>query len=97
MNSYIVNFATYVFAMIGFIVLILFVYKKAMSTPMDAKNREFLNVENVLRLSPTKTVYIIKAGYERFLVAGDNTNTTLLAKLDENNINKALSVEEESK
>ena len=31
MNSYIVNFATYVFAMIGFIVLILFVYKKAMS------------------------------------------------------------------
>ncbi len=97
MNGYIVNFATYVFAMIGFIVLILYVYKKAMSTPVDAKNREYLNVENVLRVSPTKTIYIIKAGSERFLIAGDNTNTTLLAKLDENNVNNSLEVQEESK
>lgn len=95
MNSYIVNFATYTLAMVGFIVLILFVYKKAMYTPINAKNREYLNVENVLKLSPTKTVYIIKAGTERFLVAGDSTNTTLLAKLDSENINHALSVEEE--
>ena len=95
MNSYIVNFATYTLAMVGFIVLILFVYKKAMYTPINAKNREYLNVENVLKLSPTKTVYIIKAGTERFLVAGDSTNTTLLAKLDSENINHALSMEEE--
>lgn len=97
MNSYIVNFATYTLAMIGFIVLLLFVYKKAMYTPINAKNREYLNVENVLKLSPTKTVYIIKAGTERFLVAGDSTHTTMLAKLDENNINHALSMEEENK
>lgn len=97
MNSYIINFTTYVFAMIGFIVLILYVYKKAMNTPVDAKNREYLNVENMLRLSPTKNIYIIKAGTERFLVAGDNTNTTLLAKLDEKNINNSLSVQEENK
>lgn len=97
MNSYIVNFATYTLAMVGFIVLILFVYKKAMYTPINAKNREYLNVENILKLSPTKTVYIIKAGTERFLVAGDNTTTTLLAKLDADNINHALSMEEENK
>ena len=97
MNSYIVNFATYTLAMVGFIVLILFVYKKAMYTPINAKNREYLNVENVLKLSPTKTVYIIKAGTERFLVAGDNTTTTMLAKLDKDNINHALSMEEENK
>ncbi|MBQ4078630.1 flagellar biosynthetic protein FliO [bacterium] len=97
MNSYIVNFATYTLAMVGFIVLILFVYKKAMYTPINAKNREYLNVENVLKLSPTKTVYIIKAGTERFLVAGDSTNTTMLAKLDADNINHALSIEEENK
>ena len=66
-----------------------------MYTPINAKNREYLNVENVLKLSPTKTVYIIKAGTERFLVAGDSTNTTLLAKLDSENINHALSMEEE--
>ncbi len=97
MNSYIVNFATYTLAMVGFIVLILFVYKKAMYTPINAKNREYLNVENVLKLSPTKTVYIIKAGTERFLVAGDSTSTTMLAKLDADNINHALSIEEENK
>ena len=97
MNSYIVNFATYTLAMVGFSVLILFVYKKAMYTPINAKNREYLNVENVLKLSPTKTVYIIKAGTERFLVAGDSTNTTMLAKLDADNINHALSIEEENK
>lgn len=97
MNSYIVNFATYTLAMVGFIVLILFVYKKAMYTPINAKNREYLNVENVLKLSPTKTVYIIKAGTERFLVAGDSTTTTMLAKLDFENINHALSMEEENK
>ena len=97
MNSYIVNFATYTLAMVGFIVLILFVYKKAMYTPINAKNREYLNVENVLKLSPTKTVYIIKAGTERFLVVGDSTNTTMLAKLDADNINHALSIEEENK
>jgi flagellar biogenesis protein FliO len=39
-----------------------------------------------MKLSATKTVYIIKAGCERFLVAGDTANTTLLAKLDENNL-----------
>ena len=97
MNSYIVNFATYTLAMVGFIVLMLFVYKKAMYTPANAKNREYLNVENVLKLSPTKTVYIIKAGTERFLVAGDTTTTTMLAKLDEKNINNLLPMEEENK
>ncbi len=97
MNSYIVNFATYTLAMIGFIVLLLFVYKKAMYTPTNIKNREYLNVENVLKISPTKTIYIIKAGCERFLIAGDNTTTTMLAKLDENNKFEAFSTEEENK
>lgn len=87
-------FMTYTFAMIGFIVVILFVYKKAMYSPMEAKNRKYLQVENALRISPTKTIFIIKAGSERFLIAGDNTNTTLLAKLDDNNVNNELSVEE---
>ncbi len=87
-------FMTYTFAMMGFIVVILFVYKKAMYSPMEAKNRKYLQVENALRISPTKTIFIIKAGSERFLIAGDNTNTTLLAKLDDNNVNNELSVEE---
>lgn len=87
MNSYIMHFATYTFAMIGFIVIVLFVYKKTMYSQSNNENRNFLKVENVLKLSPTKTVYVIKAGTERFLVAGDSASTTMLAKLDENNVN----------
>lgn len=87
MNSYIMHFATYTFAMIGFIVIVLFVYKKTMYSQSSNENRNFLKVENVLKLSPTKTVYVLKAGTERFLIAGDSANTTMLAKLDENNVN----------
>lgn len=87
MNSYIMHFATYTFAMIGFIVIVLFVYKKTMYSQSGNENRNFLKVENALKLSPTKTVYVIKAGTERFLVAGDSANTTMLAKLDGNNVN----------
>lgn len=87
MNSYFTHFAVYTFAMIGFIVMVLFVYKKTVYSQADNLNKNFLKVENVLKLSPTKTVYVIKAGTERFLVAGDSGNTTMLAKLDENNVN----------
>ncbi len=86
MNSYIINFATYTFAMIGFIALILYVYKKSVYNTLNVKNKNYLNVENILRLSPAKTIYIIKAGTERFLIAGDNSTTTMLAKLDKDNL-----------
>lgn len=86
MNSYLAHFAVYTFAMIGFIVMVLFVYKKTMYSQACNINKNYLKVENSLKLSPTKTVYVLKAGNERFLVAGDSANTTMLAKLDENNI-----------
>lgn len=86
MNSYLIHFATYTFAMIGFIVVVLFIYKKSMYSPNQGRKRNYLAVENSLKLAPTKTVYVIKAGSERFLVAGDAGSTTMLAKLDENNI-----------
>jgi len=85
MNIYLVNFAVYTLAMIGFIALALFIYKKSVYSGTVSKNKEFLQVENTLRLSAAKTVYVIKAGNEKFLIAGDAANTTMLAKLDDNN------------
>ena len=86
MQGYIVNFVVYTMAMVGFICLALFVYKKSMSLPQNIINKDYLKVENLIKLSATKTVYIIKAGCERFLIAGDTANTTLLAKLDKDNL-----------
>ena len=84
MNGYLVNFATYTLAMIGFLALAIFVYKKTAYPSSNTQNKDFLQVENSLRLSATKTVYVIKAGKEKFLIAGDAANTTMLAKLEDN-------------
>lgn len=84
MNSYLVNFATYTLAMIGFLALAIFVYKKTAFSGGKVQNKDFLQVENSLRLSATKTVYVLKAGKEKFLIAGDAANTTMLAKLEDN-------------
>ena len=82
MNNYLIHFATYTFAMIGFIVMALFIYKKAVYTPINSKNKDFLKVETSMKLSASKTVYVIRAGEEKFLIAGDSSNTTMLAKLN---------------
>ncbi|MBQ3642412.1 flagellar biosynthetic protein FliO [bacterium] len=84
MNS-ITHFVTYIFAMLGFILVALYIYKIAVSNPYNMKNKNYMQVENMLRLSPAKSLYIIKTGNERFLIAADASTTTMLAKLDENN------------
>ncbi len=85
MNDYLIHFATYTLAMLGFIVLAVYVYKKTIYTCPKQDNKNFLKVENALRLSASKTIYVLKAGNEKFLIAGDSSNTTMLAKLKEEN------------
>ena len=85
MSNYIVNFTTYLFAMIGLLITILFVYKKSTNITSMQHKKNFLQVETSLRISPVKTIYVIKAGNEKFLIAGDTANTTMLAKLENNN------------
>ena len=63
MQGYIANFIVYTMAMVGFICLALFVYKKSMSFPQNLANKDYFKVENLIKLAPTKTVYIIKVGF----------------------------------
>jgi flagellar biogenesis protein FliO len=77
--------------MVGFIVLAIYVYKKSMYSVSDNKNKDFLKVENSLRLSATKTLYVIQAGKEKFLIAGDSANTTMLSKLENSQYNDEFS------
>lgn len=85
MNGYIINFLVYTMAMIGFITLALIIYKKSVNINTGTMNKDFLKVENLLRLSASKTIYVIKAGNEKFLIAADMSNTTMLAKLSNEN------------
>ncbi len=85
MNGYILNFIVYLMAMLGFITLAVFVYKKSLNFNTEQTDKNFLKVENSLRLNASKTIYVIKAGNEKFLIAADAANTTMLSKLNSNN------------
>ena len=85
MSPYFLKFIVCTFAMIGFLATIIAVYKKAVYAPHNSENKNFLKVETLMKLAPTKTLYVINAGEERFLIAGDSANTTMLAKLEDNN------------
>lgn len=87
MGMYLVNFLVYSMAMVGLLFVCLMVYKKTMVTGKCKKNSEKLDIENALNISPRKTLYVIKAGKERFLIAADAERTTFLSKLEpENNV-----------
>ena len=83
MGVYLVNFLVYSMAMVGLLFVCLMVYKKTMLSNKCTNNCEKLTVENALNLSQRKTLYVIKAGDERFLIAADAERTAFLAKLDE--------------
>ena len=82
MGHYVVNFAIYTMAMIGLICFALFVYKKFAINAITTKRKGILKVEDVLGLSPRKTLYIVRAGNEKFLIAADLERTTLISKLN---------------
>lgn len=80
--GYITNFLVYVFAMVGVIMLALMVFKIT-STGGVKGNSKYLKVHDTLSLSPRKTLYIVSAGEEKFLIAGDVDRTTLISKLSQ--------------
>ena len=82
MGNYLISFIVYSMAMVGFLVLCLMVYKKTMPNNRCAKNNDELKIENALNLSQRKTIYIVKAGNEKFLIAADAERTTFLSKLN---------------
>lgn len=86
MGHYILNFTVYTMAMIGLICFALFAYKKFSITNFTGNRKGLLSIEDCLGLSSRKTLYIIKAGNERFLITADLERTTLISKLDSNDI-----------
>ena len=82
--GYLTNFIVYTLAMVGVIMLALFVYKASnnIGTKSGAK---FLKVRDSLSLGPRKTLYIVSAGEEKFLIASDVDKTTLISKLESKN------------
>lgn len=81
--GYISNFIVYFLAMIGIIILALYVYKKFSISSFSTKRNNSLKIEDTLSLSPRKTLFVIRDGNERFLIAADLERTTLISKLED--------------
>lgn len=96
MANYLISFLIYTTAMIGVIFVALFTFK-TFSNKCFSKKSTMLNIEDSMNLSPRKTLYVIKAKNERFLVAADVDRTTLIAKLDENNLKEEIHEPREDK
>lgn len=84
--GYISNFIVYFLAMIGIIILALYVYKQFNVSGIGNKRSNLLSIEDTLSLTPRKTLYVIREGSERFLIAGDLDRTTLISKLEERDV-----------
>lgn len=78
--GYLTNFIVYTFAMVGIMVIALLVFKK--STGGGSKQSRFLKVIDSISLGPRKTLFIVSAGEEKFLIAGDSERTSLISKLN---------------
>ena len=85
MTNYMINFWVYTMAMIGFIALCAFIYKKSNTlTSINSKNS--LKIDDKIALNARKSLYVVNAGGERFLIAGDIDNTSLIARLGQENV-----------
>ena len=79
--GYLANFIVYTLAMVGVIVVALLVFKNSTGAGCKSSSK-FLKVHDTLSLGPRKTLYIVSAGEEKFLIAGDVDKTTLISKLE---------------
>ena len=77
--GYLANFMVYTLAMIGVIAIALIVFKNANSFGGAGKSKH-LKVIDTLSIAPRKTLYVVSTGREKFLIAGDVGNTTLISK-----------------
>ncbi len=85
MTHYLFKFIFYTSGVIGILLIGYVVAKNFLAGGFILNKKESnLEIEEALSLSPRKTLYIIKAFDEKFLVASDATSTTLLAKLNSN-------------
>lgn len=82
MGHYIINFTVYTLAMSGLIFFALFVYKKVMNGGFRSNGTKFLEIEETMNVNPRKSLMVVRAGDEHFLVASDMDRTSLISKLE---------------
>ena len=85
MSHYLFKFIFYTSGVIG-LLLIAYVFAKSCLSGGIILNKKKgnLEIEETLGISPRKTLHIVRAFDEKFLIASDANSTVLLAKLGDN-------------
>jgi flagellar biogenesis protein FliO len=92
--GYLGNFIVYTLAMIGVMMIALFVFKKSMHVSGGKGGAKHLRVIDAMSLAPRKTLYVVSTGNEKFLIAGDAERTTLISKLQDGLDTKNIELED---
>ena len=83
MTHYLFKFIFYTSGVIGLLLIGYIVAKNFLAGGIVmSRKKGNLEIEESLSISPRKTLHIVKAFDEKFLIASDSTSTTLLAKLN---------------
>lgn len=82
MGSYIMNFTVYTMAMLGLIFFAIYIYKKVINGGLCKNSNKFLSIEETMNINPRKSIMVVCAGNEKFLIASDIDRTTMLSKLE---------------
>lgn len=86
MTQYLIKFIFYTSGVIGLLLIAFMIAKSSLNiNPAMRKKTGKLEIEESLAISPRKTLHIVKALNEKFLIASDATSTTFLAKLNSDN------------
>lgn len=94
MSNYLLSFSIYTMAMIGLICFALYVFK-AVTGGCFTKKSSMLNIEDAMKLSARKTLYVVNAQGERYLIAADVDRTSLISKLGNIVENKPIAFRED--
>lgn len=94
MTGHLTGFLVYMSAMLGVIFIAFIVVKKSLTFNSDKHKNNFLKVESSLNLEPRKTLYVIRAGKERFLVSSGIEGCQFMTKIEENNIQEKSEISE---
>lgn len=87
MTQFIMGFTVYTLGIIGLLVIgyVLAKYLINNAGRMPHKQRSFLKIEQAIGLEPRKSIYVLSAGKQKFLVATTPENVCLLSELDKDN------------
>lgn len=88
MTHYIIGFVVYTLGTIGVLFIGYIMVKYFLNiNPMkiNKTQKSFLKLEQGISLEPRKSVYILKAGKQRFLIATTPDKVCFLSELDKNN------------